>query len=36
MRHVPLLARILILALVVASFAAQAKGLQPLGFSRGL
>ena len=35
MRHAILLARILILALIIASFAAKAKGILPLGFSTG-
>lgn len=35
MRHAFLIARVLILALVVASFVAKAKGFQPLGFSTG-
>ena len=35
MRHAYLIARVLLLALVVASFVARAKGLQPFGFSTG-
>jgi hypothetical protein len=35
MRHIMLIARVLILALVIASFVAKAKGIVPLGFSRG-
>lgn len=35
MRHAWVIARILILALVVASFVGKAKGLVPLGFSTG-
>jgi len=35
MRHAYLIARVLLLALVVASFVARAKGIVPLGFSTG-
>ena len=35
MRHAMVIARILILALVVASFVGKTKGLVPLGFSTG-
>jgi hypothetical protein len=35
MRHFYLIARVLLLALVVASFVARAKGIVPLGFSTG-
>jgi hypothetical protein len=35
MRHAFLIARVLILALVVASFVAKTKGMQPFGFSTG-
>jgi hypothetical protein len=35
MRHAFLIARVLILALVVASFVAKTKGIVPLGFSTG-
>jgi len=35
MRHAYLIARVLLLALVVASFVAKAKGITPLGFSTG-
>jgi hypothetical protein len=34
--HTWLIARVLFLALVVASFAAAAKGVTPFGWSRGL
>lgn len=34
--HVWLIARVLFLALIVASFAAKAKGFEPLSWSRGL
>ena len=34
--HIWLIARVLLLALVVASVAAAAKGFQPLSWSRGL
>jgi hypothetical protein len=35
MRNFYLIARVLLLALVVASFVARAKGIVPLGFSTG-
>jgi hypothetical protein len=35
MRHIWLIARVLLFALVVASFVAKAKGITPLGFSNG-
>jgi hypothetical protein len=35
MRHLFLIMRVLLLALIVASFVAKAKGIVPLGFSRG-
>ena len=35
MRHAYLIARVLLLALIVASFVAKAKGMTPLGFSTG-
>jgi len=34
-QHLFLIARVLLLALIVASFVGHAKGIVPLGFSRG-
>jgi hypothetical protein len=36
MRHTMVIVRVLILALVIASFVGMTKGISPFGFSRGL